>query len=231
MHPSTLQGFSDEMEKLAYQQMEKEAIFETARVGWKAGKQALLGGRRLVADPGMHHEARVNAVRRGNRLMTTLDDQGFKVHRARVKTPESMAAKGMTESSAVPDDLLGMQLYGKSPRDVQRIVEQLRAQGVTGIAQSVKVKPGYHGVNIKGTYRGTPMEMQVSPSRVSNAGNIMEHSLGYKVKTEAPRANWFDKWVGKKVAPQMVKARSWVPQMNTQPARRALPQPAAVGAY
>ena len=35
-------------------------------------------------------------------------------------------------------------------------------------------------------------------------GQIMEHSLGYKQKTEAPLANRFDKWVGREVAPRMV---------------------------
>jgi hypothetical protein len=40
-------------------------------------------------------------------------------------------------------------------------------------------------------------------------GQIMEHSLGYKVQTEAPKANRVDRWFGKKVAPKMVRTGSW----------------------
>ena len=64
--------------------------------------------------------------------------------------------------------------------------------------------PGYKGVNLKGRYNDVPVEMQVSPNPVSNAGQILEHGLGYKVDTEAPYATALDRWVGETVAPKMV---------------------------
>jgi len=140
--------------------------------------------------------------------MNALQQSGVNVHRARVKTPGSMQAKGLT---TVPDDLLGMQIYGRNMGDVRNAMAALQRAGVTGLKPSVKVRPGYHGVNIKGTYGQTPIEMQVSPGRASNVGQMMEHALGYKQKTEAPGATWFDKWIGRKVAPWLVR-RSWLGQ-------------------
>ena len=181
--------------------MEKVAIRETGRIGLKALKQALLGGTELKAAPGVFQAQREKAVGAGTKLMDALKARGITTHRARVKTPESITAKGLTE---VPDDLLGMQTYARSPEEVQSLMNALKAEGVTGLSASAKTRPGYHGVNIKGSYEGTPIEFQASPSRVSNMGQIMEHSLGYKQKTEAPLANRFDKWVGREVAPRMV---------------------------
>ncbi len=186
---------------LADPELEKVAVRETARIGAKALKQALLGGTELAAAPGVFHAQRQKAVGAGQELMKKLKARGIKTHRARVKTPESITAKGLTE---VPDDLLGMQTYARSPEEVQALMDALKAEGVTGLAASAKTRPGYHGVNIKGTYQGTPVEYQASPGRVSNMGSLMEHSLGYKQPTEAPMANRFDKWFGQQVAPRMV---------------------------
>ena len=49
-------------------------------------------------------------------------------------------------------------------------MKALEGQGVTGLSSSAKARPGYHGVNIKGLYQGTPVEMQVNPGRISNMG-------------------------------------------------------------
>ena len=207
MHPVTQDAYFRELEKLA--DHEKEAIFETLRVGWKAGKGALLGGKKLQAPPGVYQQERARAVQKGNALMKALKGRGVPTHRARVKSPGSIEAGGHTQ---VPDDLLGMQVYGDGPKDVEKIIKQLKEQGVEVAKVSPHARPGYHGINIKGTYQGTPVEMQVSPSRLSNMGQQMEHSLGYKPATEAPRSNAFDRWFGKKVAPRMVQRGSWVPR-------------------
>ncbi len=180
---------------------EKQAIYETLRHGYKALKGALRGGTDLQAPPGVFHAARRQAATAGTDLMSKLQEGGIQMHRARVKSPASIAAKGLTE---VPDDLLGMQMYGKGPGDVENALRKLRSVGVDVQKVSPKARPGYHGVNIKGRYQDVPIELQVSPSRTSNAGQILEHALGYKQLTEAPRANWFDKWVGREVAPRMV---------------------------
>jgi hypothetical protein len=193
MNEVVLHAFEDELEKIA--------VMETARIGWKALKGALRGGTKLDAPAGVFHAQRKQAVTHGDTLMEALRKRGITTHRARVKSPQSIAAKGLTE---VPNDLLGMQAYAKSPQDVQNIMTALRAEGVEGLAASAKTRPGYHGVNIKGTYQGVPLEYQASPGRVSNMGQVMEHSLGYKQKTEAPMANAFDKWFGRRVAPRMV---------------------------
>jgi hypothetical protein len=192
-------AFVEELAKL--EGIEKVAIRETLRVGWKAGKEAFQGGTKLKAGPGSFLPQRQQAVQHGTGLMEALKKRGIQTHRARVKTPASIAAKGLTE---VPDDLLGMQGYVKNPGDLKRLLNALRKEGVTIDRSSAKMRPGYHGINIKGTYKGVPIEYQASPGRVSNMGSIMEHSLGYKQSTEAPLANRFDKWVGKKVAPKMV---------------------------
>jgi hypothetical protein len=193
MNPLLTDAFSDEIEKIA--------LRETLRVGRKAFHAAVKGGTKLSAPDGVFQAERSQAVRHGKSLMKSLQSKGQKVHRARVKSPGSITAGGHKK---VPDDLLGMQVYAKSPQDINALIKSLKSSGVEISGSSVKTRPGYHGVNIKGVYKGVPIEMQASPSRMSNAGQVMEHSLGYKVSTEAPKANRFDKWVGKKVAPRMV---------------------------
>lgn len=195
----------EELIKLAHT---KEAFLETLRHGAKAFKQAFLGGRVLKAGPGLLLGDRVAAVNAGQTLISQLGGSGIKVHRARVKSPRSMAAKNITSA---PDDLLGMQVYGRNVGDVKKLTDTLHQRGVTITSQNALRRPGYHGVNIKGTYRGTPLEVQMVPSRRSNMGQLMEHALSYKQKTEAPLAIGFDKWVGKKIAPRMVSSKSWIP--------------------
>lgn len=207
MHPATLAAFQDELEKIATaREMEKDAFRELIPKGVKAVKEALIGGRKLVANPGVFHAERKAAVGVGEGLIDALGKKGVKIHRARVKSPGSLTAGGHTK---VPDDLLGMQFYAKTPEEAKAAVEHLRSIGAENLSHKVVARPGYHGVNIKGTHQGTPFELQASPGRISNMGQIMEHSLGYKVSTEAPKANFIDKWFGKKVAPRMVGAGSW----------------------
>ena len=201
-------SFAAELQKqAAKEELQKQAIFETMRVGLKAAKQALFGGKKLSAAPGVFHAERNAAVASGDELMGALKQRGLNIHRARVKSPESIQAGGHTK---VPDDLLGMQAYAKSPADVGRHLEALRGSGFNVQRSSAITRPGYHGVNVKGDYKGVPAEIQFSPGRMSNAGQIMEHSLAYKPKTEAPYSNFIDRWFGKKVAPKMVNS-NWMP--------------------
>jgi hypothetical protein len=189
----------------------KQAQGAAFHVGAKALWQALRGKRVLSAEPGMFYQQRQAAVDQGTRLMKMLGQSGINVHRARVKSPASMQAKGLT---TVPDDLLGMQVYGKNQSDVSNVINALQSAGVSGLSSSMKIRPGYHGVNIKGTFGSVPMEMQVSPGIVSNVGQMMEHALGYKQLTEVPTATRFDKWVGKRVAPWLVR-QSWMSRGNS----------------
>jgi hypothetical protein len=190
---------------------EKEAIFETLRHGWKALRQATRGGTRLsTPTSGVLQAERDAAVAAGEGLMGQMKDQGINIHRARVKTPQSITAKGV---EGVPDDLLGMQMYADNPQAVESTMEKLRQMGVTNIGPEAKVRPGYHGVNIKAQYQGTPLELQIHPNRTSTVGSLMEHALAYKPKTEAPYSTVVDRAVGKHVAPRLVQRGSWVPQV------------------
>jgi len=201
MNRRTSHAFADELSKIHSGELEKTAVRETLRIGRKALSAALRGGTKLHAPPGVFKAERDAAVTAGTGLMEALKRRGVTTHRARVKSPGSIMANG---GSGLPDDLLGMQTYGKGPEDVKKLLSALRSEGVTGISASTKARKGYHGVNIKGSYKGTPIEYQVSPGRISNMGQIMEHSLGYKQVTEAPNANRIDKWVGRVIAPKMV---------------------------
>jgi hypothetical protein len=203
MNPIHQQGYVDALEAAG---LEKTAIMETLRHGYKAVKGALgspiqkLRGK--PAAPGMFRPQRVKATQHGDDLMKSLRDSGVTTQRARVKTPGSMAAKGITHT--MPDDLLGMQTYAKGPEGVQKTMDALRGAGVENLNAEALTRKGYHGVNVKGQYQGTPMEMQIAPSPMSLIGNQLEHSLVYKQLTESPDANWFDKFIGTKVAPKMV---------------------------
>lgn len=205
-------SFSDELLKIALEknsEMGKEAISATLKSGWKALKSSVpgLGKKELVAAPGILQPQRQQAVQTGKKLMGQLEESGVNIQRARVKAPESIAAKGLTSA---PDDLLGMQMYAKSPEEVAQAVGALRRSGVSGLDIRPKVRQGYHGINIKGVAGETPMELQLVPGVRSNIGQQMEHTLGYKVNTEAPGATAFDKWVGKEIAPKMVSSGSWL---------------------
>lgn len=204
-------AFSDEMQKIS--EYRKEAIFETLRSGFKAAKQAIFGGKKLTAGPGAFLPQRQAAVSAGDDLINGMEGSGLKIHRGRVKSPESIMGKGGT---GVPDDLLGMQAYAKGPEDVARYMKGLRDAGVDISESTALTRPGYHGINIKGNYKGTPMEMQLSPGRLSNMGTMMSHNLAYKPKTEAPWSNAFDRWFGDKVAPKMISGGSWLPSNKPQ---------------
>ena len=201
-----LAAFADELSKIAA--LDKEALFESLRVGLKATKEALLGGTRLSAPPGVLHGERQTAAYRGDALIKLLKEQGLGVHRARVKSPGSITANN---SVGVPNDLLGLQAYAKTPQEVEQALGHLRRAGVQVDKTVALTRRGYHGVNVKGSYSGVPLEFQLSPSRRSNIGQIMEHSLAYKPATEAPWSNFIDRWVGSKVAPKLVASGSWLP--------------------
>lgn len=201
------------LEKVAqYRALEKQALFETLRVGAKALKQAFFGGRALSAASGVLQAEREAAVRTGGELISKLEAGGLHIHRARVKSPGSIMGNG---GVGVPNDLLGMQAYARSPEEAASFLRRLKEHGVEVQKSQVLTRPGYHGINAKGVYQNTPFELQLSPSRMSNVGQMMEHSLGYKSATEAPRSNFIDRWFGRKVAPKMVEKGSWLPTART----------------
>lgn len=219
MNAQRCSSMSSELEKLS--SMPKEAVYETARTFLSGAKAALFGGTKLHAPAGMFHPERQAAATLGQDLMSHMGQAGLPVHRARIKTPASMSAKGILPEHGVPDDLLGMQVYGKGPEHVQTVMDTLRAKGVQDVSARMRMRPGYHGVNISGTHVSPegmriPVEVQVHPSRLSTVGNVQEHALGYKPKTEAPHSNFVDRWWGKNVAPRMVAATSWIPERQHQ---------------
>ena len=151
MHPATLAAFEDELRKIAAdQEMKKEAFRELIPKGLKAAKQAFFGGKKLVSGgAGLFQAEREAAVRTGTGLMDALGTRGVKIHRARIKSPGSLAAGGHTK---VPDDLLGMQFYAKTPEEARAAVEHLKSVGAQNVTNKVVARPGYHGVNKKGTH-------------------------------------------------------------------------------
>jgi len=197
--------------------MQKRALFETLRHGAKALWQLLPRTARFgKVAPGMLLAQRQRAATQGQRLVKQLGRSGINVVRGRVKSPASMLAKGLT---AAPDDLLGMQAYVRNPAEVQAAMQALKRLGVKNVSAAGKLRPGYAGINIKGMYRNTPLELQLSPGRLSNAGQLLEHSLGYKATTEAPYSTFIDRFVGRSVAPRMVQ-QSWL--TGQQPALAAM---------
>jgi len=196
----------------------------TVAKGSKAVLQTLAPGRSLASPvaPGMFQAARETALTGGRSLAKQLGRFGTQIVGARIKTPGSMAAKSLT---SVPNDLLGMRTYVRSAADVEKLLGNLRRAGVNVGNVAGKLRPGYHGLNIKGTYQGTPMEMQALPGKVSDIAQRMQHSLGYKVQTEAPYATRLDKLIGNRVVPRVLQRSSWSPRA-TAAMRRAghLPQ-------
>lgn len=195
---------------------EKIAIIETIRHGAKALKQSLLGGHKLEVTPGIMMGAREQAGSHGKELISILRRAGHNIHRSRVKTPESIAGaqKNFAPGQELPNDLLGMQMYARTPTEAAGALKALEAAGVTIDSKKLMSKPSYYGVNVKGRYKGTPLELQFSPGRLSNAGQIMNHALTYKPKTEAPMSTFFDRWFGAKVTPKLVQDPRWAEGMK-----------------
>lgn len=220
---SSAQGVVAMQQEMTKEALDKEALFETLRVGLKAAKQVLLGGKKLLAPAGVLHAERQEAVVAGEALMKKLHGAGSPVHRARVKSPGSITANN---APGIPNDLLGLQMYANSPAEMHGHLENLRTAGMDVHKTSILMRPGYHGVNAKGMFGKTPVEVQISPGRLANMGQIMEHSLVYKPQTEAPLSNAVDRWVGKNVAPRMVQRGSWLPRLQAHVDRVAAAPPA-----
>lgn len=194
--------------------LEKIAVFETLRHGLKALYGTVVGGKHLnPGAAGLLHNERTQAVNAGNALMKQLEQRGVDIHRARIKSPGSMQAKGIT---SVPDDLLGMQTYMHTPEDVTKTLAALKEMGVESTSKYLN-RPGYAGVNIKGNYQGTPFELQGSPSRLTNLAQQMDHSLTYKPETEAPYMNVIDRLVGKHLLGKAVRKGNWMEHPGSLP--------------
>lgn len=166
--------------------------------GWSAGRGAFKAGptsfgTSVPAGAGMAE--RTAAMTQGNALMAQIlaakGGVGARLTGARIKTPDSIAGHGPTASAATMDDLAGMRFSmpggNYSPAAVQGFMDKMKGLGVTfgeGASKTL-VKPGYHGVNIKGHMPGTtgqsgmPVEFQLTPRRMVGT-NQVDHSTSYK---------------------------------------------------
>lgn len=184
----------------------KSARREAARVAIKAIREAFNGGINLTPGPGIFEPERRRAARIGRSIVKSFADGGMPIFRGRIKTPESILASGQ---KALPNDLLAMQVYARGPRDVQRAMKHMQDIGVQGLRAKAKVLPHYQAVHLKGTLRSVPFELQLVSDPVSNAGQLIAHSLHYKPHLEAPNADVHDLFVGRSVGARLAR-RSWI---------------------
>lgn len=137
----------------------------------KSFKESMIGGKAKaikIPKDNFMIKSRTKASRSFNNLKNSLSGR---IHRARVKSPESIKNKGISDINDI-DDLLGVQKYSKDPfKDASSISKKL-----TGAKIKRLNRKGYKGVNIKGSFNGIPTEVQLSPGRVSNMGQILQHN-------------------------------------------------------
>ena len=166
--------------------------------GWNAAQSAFKTGPRsfgtsVPAGAGMAE--RTAAQQQGNALLAKIQadkEFGARITGARIKTPDSIAGHGSTASAATMDDLAGMRVSmpggDYSQNAIQRFMDRMKGLGVTFADNASKtlIKPGYHGVNIKGRMQGTngemsgaPIEFQLTPRRMIGT-NQVDHSTSYK---------------------------------------------------
>ena len=128
---------------------------------------------------GILQRERNQALQAGNEFLASFKPQGFQLYAGRVKTPQSIAGHGTDQ---VTNDLLGFRLSSRKGYDqaaVDALTKQLTDAGVEISGSKMLMRPGYHGHNIKGTLKGTPVEFQLSPRRLQGI-NAADHSMVYK---------------------------------------------------
>jgi 8-oxo-dGTP pyrophosphatase MutT (NUDIX family) len=206
--PAFLALHEDYPTKVAQLDQVKEAG-QALRAIWKGLSSVVRpspGIPKLNVAPGPFYSQRLHAAVRMPELYHGLSQKGFKVVRQRIKEPTSIAGHIQAGRTGLPDDVLGMQVYARGLGDVEQALQTLRQLGVRRISSKAFVKPTYHGINVKGMYRGIPMELQLSPGRLANFGQIALHSLSYK-----PRAvlGGLDKLIAGKILPWF-SGSSWM---------------------
>lgn len=156
--------------------------FKGLSKGVTAARQSFRGPMTTLGDSvpeGILHAERNQALQAGNEFLSSFKPQGFQTYAGRVKTPGSIAGHGTDQ---VTNDLLGFRLsssqgYGQSA--VDSLTKQLTDAGVQITGSKMLMRPGYHGHNIKGTLKGSPVEFQLSPRRLQGM-NAADHSMVYK---------------------------------------------------
>ena len=191
-----------------------KAASELARVGAIALDEANNGTRKLDTKPGVMFKDRFLASARGHRLINRLESEGILVHRARVKTPQSIELNKTTKKA--PNDLLGLQVHGKGPEDVAKVKNALEEAGVKKLRANVHLTPAYNSVHVKGEFNKTPVEVQIHPSRATTLGHVLQHSLVYRPEIEAPNATPQDRILGEAISRALVSKTSWIPSSITR---------------
>jgi len=94
-------------------------------------------------------------------------------HRARIKGDESIRGIEFHKGKKL-DDLVGMQYYEK--KSPQAAIHESKKLFDGPVTVKKKNKKGYKGVNIQGKMKGVPTEIQLSPGKRSNFGQILQHN-------------------------------------------------------
>lgn len=142
--------------------------------------------------PGPFQAERVMAAETAKDFQKAFNPKEFSIYAGRVKSPASIQHREFTES---PPDLLGYKVTSRSGKydesEVANLMDLLRQKGMQIDTKLKIMAPGYHGYNILGKYKNTPIEVQLTPRRLQGLGQ-MDHSLVYK-----PHESGVAPWVGK----------------------------------
>jgi hypothetical protein len=151
--------------------MKKESSIQFFKALGNSAKEGLIGGtsKAKKINKGILFPERLKASG-GFKALKSAIGKDKKIHRARVKSPSSIKEKGVSKLDEL-DDLLGVQIYSKNPaKDAIAMKKHLKNSKIKWLDRK-----GYKGINIKGDYKGTPTEIQLSPNRVSNIGQTLQH--------------------------------------------------------
>lgn len=151
--------------------LNKQASLSFFKAVGKAAKESLLGTNKAkgIASHGPMQQYRAAAGKAHSKVKDKLDGA---VHRSRTKTHKSISNKGIKPDDA--DDLLGVQMYSKHPDKGLSKAEKVFDSGNYDIKKLNR--KGYKGINVKGEVDGIPTEVQLSPGRRSNFGQILQHN-------------------------------------------------------
>lgn len=128
------------------------------------GRPEYQGERRTAREQGM------------TLLQSLAKSEGFRPFASRIKSLKDPV-------KPLPNDFLGLKVESKSndygPKAVEALRPELSRLGID--VESIKriVTNGYHGTNIKGRLKHTPVEVQLTPSSLHGL-NAMHHDAVYK---------------------------------------------------
>lgn len=153
--------------------LDKEASRKIIPAIYKALKETVIGSSKITNEAGEFYNKKNKTFKAYQSFAKKIGENN--VHRMRLKSKASIVENLRKNKELV--DLVGVQLTpSKTLKDVENNIKRMEDVGAKIIRNKKIIKPGYVGSNTVIKYHGKIMEVQQTPSRMANFGQIIQHN-------------------------------------------------------